>query len=364
MKGNRLKNLKTKKGGALLFFVPLLLGLGLGAAAFYFKIPYDFWNDLLPIPHGEMKLVVVKPGLTARQCAQAFYDQGALTEPPSVLAYWMAKLGIDRKIRSGQYRVHRSGAWDMARQLMTVRAVDWSFTITPGMDVFSLRDIFTEENNPASPNLNGDLARQALLDDRNYPEPMRPHLPAKEEERIAFLLPETYFVAEETPMELVKVASHTWWDRFGDRASSLTSEDLAEKATVASMVQREALWDEERPIIAGVIVNRLKKGMPLQIDATVVYAWKLLGRKLTRVLYSDLTLDSPYNTYLAPGLPPAPICIPSLESWESAFSPQNTRYYYYVARKDGYHYFAETYKKHRDNIKKARTERNASVSDP
>ncbi|MDR1049200.1 MAG: endolytic transglycosylase MltG [Synergistaceae bacterium] len=356
MRGNRLKRLKAKERELLLFFVPLLLGLGLGLAAFYFKIPYKFWNDLLPIPHGEMKLVVIKPGLTARQCAQAFYDQEALTDPPSALADWMRKLGIDRKIRSGQYRVHRSGAWDMARQLMTARAVDWSFTIVPWMDIFSLRDVFTEENNPVSSDLSGDLARQALLNDGNYPEPMRPCLPVSEEERIAFLLPETYFVAEETPAELVKVASHTWWDRFGERASLLTSKDLTEKATVASMVQREALWDEERPIIAGVIANRLEKGMPLQVDATVVYAWKLLGKKLTRVLYSDLTLDSPYNTYLAPGLPPAPICIPSSESWESAFSPQNNRYYYYVARKDGYHHFAETYKKHRDNIKKARSE--------
>jgi UPF0755 protein len=136
----------------------------------------------------------------------------------------------------------------------------------------------------------------------------------------------------------------------------LTSKDLAEKAILASMVQREALWDEERPIIAGVIANRLEKGMPLQVDATVIYAWKLLGRKLTRVLYSDLTLDSPYNTYLVPGLPPAPICVPSPESWESAFSPQDNRYYYYVAQKNGYHLFAETYKKHRDNIRKARIE--------
>jgi UPF0755 protein len=322
------------------------------------KIPHDFWDRMLPIPHGEMRVVVVKPGLSARQCAQAFYDQGALTESPSELAWWMARLGIDRKIRSGQYRVSRSSAWNMARQLRTVQPVDWSLTLIPGMDIFSLRSLFSEGENPvlADPEKK-DLLRQAILDDRNYPEPMREYLPAGEESRAAFLLPETYFVVEKSPEELVRVASHTWWDRYGDRVSpDVTPRDLAEKAILASMIQREALWNEERPVIAGVIVNRLEKNMLLQIDATVVYAWKLRGKNLTRVLYSDLEVDSPYNTYTVPGYPPAPICIPSAESWEAAFSPQRNPYYYYVARKNGYHYFAKTYEDHRRNIRKARTE--------
>ena len=112
----------------------------------------------------------------------------------------------------------------------------------------------------------------------------------------------------------------------------------------------------ERSVIAGVIENRLNKNMLLQIDATVVYAWKLEGRNLTRVFHSDLTLNSPYNTYVIQGLPPAPICIPSAESWEAALAPGKNDYYYYVARKDGYHYFAGTYEEHRQNIRKARAE--------
>jgi UPF0755 protein len=347
-----------KKGLLILILSPFLLGLGLGAAAFHMKIPHDFWDRMLPIPHGEMKLVVVKPGLSARQCAQAFYDQGALTESPSALAWWMTRLEIDRKIRSGQYRVSRSNAWNMARQLRTVQPVDWSLTVIPGMDIFSVRTLFDEkENPPLIGTASGDTLRQAILDDQNYPEPMRDYLPGGEETRIAFLLPETYFVSRKSPEELVRVASHTWWDRYGNRMSSdVTSQDLKEKSILASMVQREALWNEERPVIAGVIVNRIEKDMLLQIDATVIYAWKLRGKNLTRVLYSDLEVDSPYNTYAAPGFPPAPICIPSAESWESAFSPQKNPYYYYVARKNGYHYFAKTYDEHRRNIRKTRNE--------
>ena len=189
----------------------------------------------------------------------------------------------------------------------------------------------------------------------NYPGPLRELLLDSEESRVAFLLPETYFLVEKSPEELVQVASRLWWERFGGKLPSfMTSEDLGKRATVASMVQREAFWDDERPAIAGVIENRIEKNMELQIDATVIYAWKLKGKNLTRVLYSDLKVDSPYNTYIAPGLPPAPICVPSAESWRAALNPEKNQYYYYVARRDGYHDFAKTYEEHRRNIKRAR----------
>ncbi|MDR2179447.1 MAG: endolytic transglycosylase MltG [Synergistaceae bacterium] len=337
------------------FLVLFLSGLGVGAAAFFMKFPHVFWDRMLPLPHGELKVVVVKPGLNALQCALAFYEQGALTDSPAALGRWMVRLKIDRKIRPGQYRVKKSGAWDMARQLLTVQPIASSLTLIPGMDIFSLRGIFDGLDNTAFPK-SGDLLRQAVLDDRNYPEPMREFLPESEESRIAFLLPETYFVVEESPKELVHVASHTWWEKYGDKSLSMTSKDLEKTAIIASIVQREALWDEERAVIAGVVANRLEKNMLLQIDATVIYAWKRKGKVLTRVLYSDLDLNSPYNTYVVPGLPPAPICIPSAESWEAALAPEKNFYYYYVARKDGYHYFAKNYDEHRRNIKKARME--------
>jgi UPF0755 protein len=347
------------KKGLLIFIlilIPFCLGIGIGAVVFHMKIPMEFWDRMLPVPHGEMKVVVIRPGLNGRQCAQAFHDQGALTDSPFSLARWMTRFGLDRKIRPGQYRVSRADAWNLARQLRTIQPISSSLTVIPGMDLFSLRGLFDAERNLTLPE-GGDLLRKAVLDDLHYPEPMRSRIPSTEAGRIAFLLPETYFVVEETPEELVRVAAHAWWDRFGDLLSpDVTSRDLREAATVASMVQREALRDDERPMIAGVIANRLKKGMLLQIDATVVYAWKLRGKNLTRVLYSDLALNSPYNTYVSPGLPPAPICIPSAESWDAALTPEENNYYYYVAKKDGHHYFASSYEEHRRNIKKARAE--------
>jgi UPF0755 protein len=336
---------------ALLLF---LLGVGVCTTAFFMKYPHEFWDQLLPLSEDEMVIVVLRPGMNARQCALAFYEQGALTESPVLLAHWMRRLKIDRKIRTGQYRVYRAGAWDLARQLVKAQPISSSLTIIPGMDAFSLRELFGEK--PLFPGVSADILREAILDDENYPEPMQELLFTNQESRMALLLPETYFLVEESPVELVQIAGRAWWDRFGERAASMTSEDLRKAATVASIIQREALRDEERAAIAGVVENRLKKNMLLQIDATVIYSWKLKGKNLTRVFHKDLTVDSPYNTYISPGLPPTPICVPSAESWEAALAPERNDYYYYVARKNGYHYFAQTYEEHRQNIKKARAE--------
>ena len=91
-------------------------------------------------------------------------------------------------------------------------------------------------------------------------------------------------------------------------------------------------------------------------DFQWVYAWRRRGRKVTRVLHSDLTVDSPYNTYRFSGLPPHPICIPGSPAWDAALGSEENAYYYYVARKDGYHYFSTSYEEHLRNVRKARSE--------
>ena len=333
----------------------LFLSFVMGVTSFFLKQPSSFWEELLPISGGEMRVVLIQPKRNARQIAQAFYDQGALTESPARLARWMARFGLDRSLRPGSYRVAQSDAWNMARQLRTVQPLLEKLTIVPGADVFSLRELFSSEDNPVHPE-SGDRLSLAIMNDRNYPEATRRTLPGDEASRIAWLLPDTYLLVEASPEELVRAAAHAWWERYGAVALSMASQDVFAAARIASMVQREALWDAEGPAIAGVIRNRLRKDMPLQIDATVVYAWKLRGRKVTRVLHRDLAVDSPYNTYLFPGLPPHPICIPAAPAWDAALGSEENPYYYYVARKDGYHYFSSTYEEHLKNIKKVRSE--------
>ncbi len=129
----------------------------------------------------------------------------------------------------------------------------------------------------------------------------------------------------------------------------LTPEEVM---TVASIVQEESNKKDEKPIIAGLYLNRIKRGMPLQADPTVKFA---LGNfRIKRVLNSHLAIDSPYNTYKYPGLPPGPINFPEISSIESVLNAAKTQYIYMCAREDfsGYHNFAKTLSAHNENARK------------
>lgn len=134
---------------------------------------------------------------------------------------------------------------------------------------------------------------------------------------------------------------------------------LHEIVTIASLIEREAKTTEDRPRIAGVLENRLKKGMKLEIDATVLYA---LGHHKQRVYFKDLLVDSPYNTYRHAGLPPGPIASPGAQSLRAALEPEKNDFLFYVARPNGSHYFTHTRQEHEAAIKMARSERAASTS--
>ena len=362
-----MRTMKLKRSVLIgVILTVILWGLTMVVAfSFYFKVPDSLWESMLPLPRGGEKIaVLIEPGMNGRQAAQAFEKQGALDGSVSRLVYWMTRFGLDRKIRAGYYQVIRSDPWRLARQLRGMRPALLKMTILPGMDIFSLRDVLSGDENPMVKDVSNaqdasslglaDALGRAIMDDGNYPEEMRAKLPGDEPSRIAFLRPETYLVVERTPQELVRVASSAWWEHCGASADILPPRNVQEAAIIASMVEREVLHDVECRRVAGVIHNRLKKKMRRQIDATVVYAWKLKGRRLTRVLNKDLEVDSPYNTYRVPGLPPHPICIPGAAAWDAAFNPESNDYLYYVAGKNGYHYFAKTYAEHLRNVKKAR----------
>lgn len=127
--------------------------------------------------------------------------------------------------------------------------------------------------------------------------------------------------------------------------------NLHEIVTLASLVEREARVAAERQMIAGVLVNRLNKGMRLQCDATVQYA---LGNHKARLTFADLKVDSPYNTYLHEGLPPGAICNPGLDCLMAALKPAKVSYLFYVARANGSHVFTRTYEEHLQAIKQVR----------
>ena len=120
--------------------------------------------------------------------------------------------------------------------------------------------------------------------------------------------------------------------------------------TLASIVEKETGLDRERPLVAGVFANRLRLGIPLGADPTIIYALKKAGTWDGDVRRADLAMESPYNTYLVAGLPPGPICSPGLASLRAAAAPASTQHLYFVSRNDGSHVFAATLEEHNRNV--------------
>ena len=172
------------------------------------------------------------------------------------------------------------------------------------------------------------------------------------------LFPATYPITEgTTPTEILGAMADQTVRRIDaidtTRLSSL-GVSLHEALVIASLIEREAGTDDERPTIASVIYNRLAEPMRLQIDATVIYA---LGYNPGRVTATHLETDSPWNTYRVDGLPPTPIGAASQASLEAATDPATTSYLFYVlGSSDGSHRFAETYEEHQDNIARSRAD--------
>lgn len=176
-----------------------------------------------------------------------------------------------------------------------------------------------------------------------------------------YLFPATYDVVEEDPSAdriIRQMLDATYNNSFSIFASgntyTLTIDGQTEERsfheflTLASIIEREATSLADRSKIASVFINRmaLNPSMPLQTDPTVLYA---LGEHRDQVLYEDLEVDDPYNTYQNTGLPPGPISNPGVESVQSTLNPSNTDYYYFLADSDGENHFAETYEQHLEN---------------
>jgi UPF0755 protein len=174
-----------------------------------------------------------------------------------------------------------------------------------------------------------------------------------------FLRPETYLLpadinAGELIRFMVQGFKSEWKPEWDARLDTLKMSRL-DLVTLASIVEGEAKADEERETIAGVYRNRLKIGMALQADPTVQYAISLQrGKRKRRLFQKDYRIESPYNTYLKPGLPPGPVNSPSRRSLEAALYPADVRYLYFVAGLDGRHIFSRTYSEHLKAIRKLR----------
>ena len=178
----------------------------------------------------------------------------------------------------------------------------------------------------------------------------------------SIFIPNTYeFYWTVTPEDFVDRMYKEYmrfWTGERDKKRERSGLNRVEVSTLASIVYEETRKVDEMPRVAGVYVNRLKQGIPLQADPTIKYAMQDFG--LRRILYRHLKYESPYNTYLHRGLPPSPICMPSIEAIDAVLNFEKHDYIFFCARPtfDGYHNFARTLKEHNANARAYQAELN------
>lgn len=177
-----------------------------------------------------------------------------------------------------------------------------------------------------------------------------------------YYLPETYMFSPpidgQKVLETMSNQAKNYLQEIDIRKLPHPLKSIQEVVILASIIEKETSLDHERPLIAGVLLNRLKKRMPLQADPTVVFAVSNGEGKLLRpLLKNDLKIQSPYNTYINRGLPPGPICHPGKKSIEAVLNPVQTKFLYFVENKAGGHKFALTNVAHNKNVKIIRSKK-------
>jgi len=170
-----------------------------------------------------------------------------------------------------------------------------------------------------------------------------------------FLFPSTYyFYYDAPPEEIIEVMVEEFFKNFDSlwiKKSKELGYTFYDVLKIASLVEKEAIVEREKPVIASVFYNRLKKGYFLQSNVTILY---VLRKHKAWLSEEDLNIESPYNTYKYKGLPPTPICNPSISSIKAALNPAKTNYLYFVTKWDGTHFFAKTFKEHIRNKLRSR----------
>lgn len=309
----------------------LLLFLLLGSAATVFL--YDYVINK-PVFTAENTLFLVKKGDSLPKIAQALQDSGLVENKYLFIVY--AKINkLYPRIKAGEYLVENgSSLVNLAEKLTSGKVYLHKVTFPEGLTSKEAVDILQKTE---------FLASQKI------------EIPPE-----GSILPETYtFIREDVPQKVISQAQKALMDileqAWNERDRDLPLKNKEEMLILASIVEKETGIATERAQVASVFVNRLRLGMMLQTDPTVIYAItggrEELNRPLTR---KDLSIDSLYNTYKYAGLPPSPICNPGKNAIFAVAHPDKTPYLYFVASGRGGHNFATTLSEHNENVRKWR----------
>lgn len=295
---------------------------------------------------GEEVSFVIEEGASVTRVAELLEDRGLIKSRYTFMFKHKFERDIYKNVFAGEHKLNTGMCLtDIMNELfLNAPSASFSLTIPEGYSIEMIA-VLCENNNICSYD---EFISAVTAEDYGYE--FISHIPNGDYKYKleGFLFPSTYeFSQSATARDIVDKMLETFEIEYKKLYSSY--DNLFENVTVASMVEREAVIDSERATIAGVIYNRLKLPMLLQIDATVVYA-KSNGRyDMTKVTNEDLSVDSPYNLYKNEGLTPGPICNPGIKSIMASASPENHGYYYYHTdeiKKDGSHIFTATFDEH------------------
>jgi UPF0755 protein len=341
---------------ALLGLVALL---GVGVWLLY-RTPGTLVNEPPPRlgptaqPGGELVVVEIDEGDSATAISEKLERAGVI-ESARLFRVLAALLGVGDHLAPGSYEFQRGEpAITVVRRISQGITASLIVTIPEGLRAAEIGALLEGSGVISAQDF------QAALGDQYQASFLGQAPPGAGLE--GFLFPATYgFARGATAHDVIQQLLDAFDQRYQDELQPLLptpdGRSLYQVVTLASIIDREAQFDEDRPLIASVYLNRLKAGIPLQADPTVQYAlaanpgsvsqfgfWK---RELS---LTDLMLDSPYNTYQNPGLPPGPIANPGLQSLLAAAQPAQTNYLFFVAGPDGRHVFAATLQEHQQNV--------------
>jgi UPF0755 protein len=322
-------------GVTVLIFAILLAAAGGWFLWHALRSPYKgFAGDVVDVEvhHGQRTSTILKRLQTA----------GVLRDAYVPLIY-MKLLRRGESIKAGVYEFRgRSSAVQVVEKLIRGDVILRSVTIREGLDRFAVGRLFAAEH------FGSPAAWDKLTADPELVHDIAPEAPTLE----GYLFPDTYkFNPGTPPQTIIKAMVDNFRKHFMPEMSYITTGlSLHQTVTLASIVETEAKLPEERPLVASVYLNRLRKHMLLGADPTVIYALKLAGRWDGNIRKPDLSMESPYNTYRVPGLPPSPIANPGLASLRAAAAPASTNYLYFVAKHDGSHAFSSNIAEHNRNV--------------
>lgn len=331
MAGRKASSGQTKGAGRFFKTLFLLAFLVAGAAA---------WLVLMPYGPETATLVAVAPHSSTRAIGSEMEAAGVVRNR---YGFDLVRILWRRKLQAGVYRFdHPAPALEVYARIAHGDVATVTLAVPEGANLF---DIATRIQQAGLGTRDQFMA--AAVNQVSLIADLDPHAASLE----GYLFPETYkFPPNATDAQIVATMVH----RFRTEAALLgLRQNVHHIVTLASLVERETAVDADRPLVASVLDNRLAKNMPLSTDPAVIYGLELEGKWRGSIYASDLTRDTPYNTYLHAGLPPGPVANPGIPSLRAAMDPAKTNYLYFVAagtNAQGHSLFAETLEEHNRNV--------------